>query len=383
MYSATGDAGETLTYTDGKRFLWLFPIIVAVLTPLTVGLYFWSNSNPLSVLFPLLYFFILVPAADLLIGEDTHNPPEAVIDQMATDNYYRFLLYLVIPFFYGSFFLGAWFLGTQSMPWWAFVAFAWGLGMLHGNVLTIGHELGHKANKFDQWAAKIIIAIVGYGHFSIEHNRGHHVWVSTPEDPASSRMGESIYSFAIREIPSTFKRGWKHERERLAKKGHGFYSLHNDVLQGYAITVIIACSLVLVFGWIMLPFWFFHHCAGWYSLTQANYVEHYGLKRRMLENGKYEPCAPHHSWNTNHITSNLLSFHLQRHSDHHTNPQRPYQVLRDFPDLPRLPSGYPGCFGLAAIPPLWFRIMDPKVMAWADGDMDRINLCPRKFDEAA
>ena len=156
--------------------------------------------------------------------------------------------------------------------------------------------------------------------------------------------------------------------------------MQNDILQGYAITLGIAAVLLAIFGWVMVPFLLIHHATGWYGLTQANYVEHYGLKRKKLENGRYEPCAPHHSWNTNHICSNLLTFHLQRHSDHHANPQRPYQVLRNFPDLPRLPSGYPGCYGLAAIPPLWFRVMNPKVLEWADGDMDKINLQPGKFD---
>ncbi len=382
MYTAIDQNQETVRYVDPKRYLWVLPVIIAVITPFTVGLYFWTDGNPFAILFPLFYFFVIVPGFDTLIKDDPHNPPDAVIDDMANDQYYRFLLFLMIPFYYGSFFLGAWLVGTQSLPFWSLVLFSWGLGMTHGNVLTLGHELGHKQNKTDQWAAKIIIAMIGYGHFCIEHNRGHHVWVSTPEDPASARFGEPIYRFAARELPGTLKRGWSHEREHLARKGHGFWTWRNDILQGYAMTLAIAAILMSVFGPVMIAFLFFHHAAGWYALTQANYVEHYGLKRQKLENGKYEPCQPHHSWNTNHIVSNILSFHLQRHSDHHANPLRPYQALRNFPDLPTLPTGYPGCFGLAAIPPLWFRVMDPKVMAWADGDMDRVNLCPRKFPDS-
>ena len=116
----------------------------------------------------------------------------------------------------------------------------------------------------------------------------------------------------------------------------------------------------------------------WYGLTQANYVEHYGLMRQKLPNGRYESCKPRHSWNTNHIFSNLISFHLQRHSDHHANALRPYQTLRDFDDLPRLPSGYPGSFGLAAFPWLWFRVMDRNVMQWAGGDITKVNVDPDK-----
>jgi alkane 1-monooxygenase len=126
----------------------------------------------------------------------------------------------------------------------------------------------------------------------------------------------------------------------------------------------------------MLPLLLVHHAVAWSQLTFANYVEHYGLKRQKRADGRYEPCQPHHSWNTNHRVSNLLLFHLQRHSDHHANPMRPYQALRNFDELPRLPSGYPGCYWLAAFPPLWFRVMDPKVIAWANGDLSRTNLDP-------
>ncbi|MEM8770283.1 MAG: alkane 1-monooxygenase [Pseudomonadota bacterium] len=371
---------ENISYRDGKRRLWLAPFIISAITPLTVAGYFLTGGNALATLFPLTYFFVFVPLLDAIVGEDTHNPPEAVVPAMSKDRYYARLLYITVGLNYVSFILSVWLVGTQSLPVWSLIGLAYGVGLLHGNVLNIGHELGHKNDAFDQFIAKISNAMVGYGHFCIEHNRGHHVWVSTPEDPASARMGESVYSFALRELPGTFMRGWEQETIRLRRKGLPVWSFHNDILQGYAIGVALVAAATAIFGWVVLPFILLHHFVVWYSLTQANYVEHYGLLRQKKENGKYEPCQPHHSWNTNHIVSNLLSFHLQRHSDHHANPQRPYQALRDFPDLPRLPSGYPGCFGLAAIPPLWFRVMDPKVIAWADGDIEKVNLDPAKSD---
>jgi alkane 1-monooxygenase len=193
-------------------------------------------------------------------------------------------------------------------------------------------------------------------------------------------MGESIYKFIRREIPGALRRGWAHEQERLAKLGVASWSWRNEILQSWALTVVIAVGLFAAFGWIMVPFLLIHHFYGWYGLTQANYVEHYGLLRQKLPNGRYELCEPHHSWNTNHIYSNLISFHLQRHSDHHANALRPYQALRDFDNLPRLPSGYPGCFGMAAIPWLWFKVMDPKVMAWANGDITKVNIDPDRKD---
>jgi alkane 1-monooxygenase len=195
-------------------------------------------------------------------------------------------------------------------------------------------------------------------------------------------MGESIYKFIRREIPGALRRGWAHEVERLAKLGFANpWTWHNEILQSWALTATIAATLFAMFGWIMAPFLLIHHFYGWYGLTQANYVEHYGLLRQKLTNGRYELCEPRHSWNTNHTYSNLISFHLQRHSDHHANALRPYQALRDFDNLPRLPSGYPGCFGMAAIPWLWFKVMDPKVMAWAGGDIAKVNIDPDKKDE--
>ena len=375
-------AGHSVRYVDGKRYLWLLSLTGPVIPMLTVYGYFASGGNALTLLFPLFYTFVVIPVVDALMGEDPHNPPEEIVPLMAKDNYYRYLLYVGVVLLFIDFFVVAWFVGTQSLPWWAYLAIALGTGYTSAGSLLLGHELGHKNNAADRRTAQIVNALVGYGHFCIEHNRGHHVQVSTPEDFASSRMGESIYKFIRREVPGALRRGWGHERERLAKLGYASpWTMHNEILQSWALTAAIAIALLTMFGWIIAPFLLIHHFYGWYGLTQANYVEHYGLLRQKLPNGRYELCEPRHSWNTNHIYSNLISFHLQRHSDHHANALRPYQALRDFPDIPRLPSGYPGCFGMAAIPWLWFKVMDPKVMEWAGGDITKVNIDPDKKEK--
>jgi alkane 1-monooxygenase len=370
--------GRTIRYVDGKRYLWLASLTGPLVPIVAVALYFLSGGNLLATLFPLSYTFIFVPLADMVFGEDTHNPPEEIVAAMSKDSYYRVLLYIAIALLFTQFLVVAWFIGTQSLPWWAFLALTLGTGFSSSASLLVGHELGHKARRADRTAAQIVNGMIGYGHFCVEHNRGHHVNVATPEDCVSARMGESIYEFALREIPGAMRRGWALEKERLAKAGRPTWSLHNEIVASWLVTGTIAIGLLAMFGWIMVPFLAIHHVYAWYGLTQANYVEHYGLLRQKLANGRYELPEPRHSWNTNHIYSNLISFHLQRHSDHHANALRPYQALRDFDDLPRLPSGYPGSFGLAAIPPLWFRVMDPKLMDWAGGDITKVNVDPAK-----
>ncbi len=377
-FSGTTDDGYKVIYVDKKRHLWWLSFFGTAVMAGTIWLYFALSNNPLVTLIPVLYIYVLTPIIDKILGSDEHNPPEEVVPDMMKDNYYRFHIQIYIPIFFIMFFAYVWFVGTQDLPWWSVLALIIGTGTGSGAMLAYTHELGHKNNKWDQFLAKIGNMLLGYGHFNIEHNRGHHVWVSTPEDPASSRMGESIYRFMLRELPGTIRRGLGHEKKRLAAQGRGFWSIHNVVLQVYfvSIAVLIGCSFM--YGpsilWYLIP----HHMIGWYALTQANYVEHYGLLRQKRPNGKYEPCQPKHSWNTNHLWSNMALLHLQRHSDHHAYPQRPYQVLRDYPDVPKLPTGYGGCFAMAAIPPLWFKVMDPKVMTWAGGDITKVNIDPKR-----
>jgi len=375
-FTAAAPDGRTIRYQDKKRYLWLLSLTGGFNPPIAIALYFATGHNPFTLFFPLAYTFIAIPSIDAIMGEDPHNPPEEVVRLMAQDNYYRVLLYIGIALLFASFFVVAWFLGTYSLPWWAYLVLALGTGFQSSGAILLGHELGHKNNRADRIAAQVANGLVGYGHFCIEHNVGHHVHVATPEDCASARMGESIYKFVRREIPGAFRRGWQHERDRLAKSGHGVLTWHNPILLSWLLTAGIATALIGIFGWSVAPFLAIHHFYAWYGLTQANYVEHYGLLRQKLANGRYESCRPRHSWNTNHIFSNLLTFHLQRHSDHHANALRPYQTLRDFEELPRLPSGYPGSFGLAAFPFLWFKVMDPKLLRWAGGDLSKLNLDP-------
>jgi len=244
--------------------------------------------------------------------------------------------------------------------------------------LNLSHELGHKKDWLGRKVGLFNTALGGYGHFSVEHNRGHHRHVATPEDPASSKMGESIYRFMFRELPGCFFRGWDLEAERMERLNKSVWSLDNEIIQAGLVTTVLYGTLIAFFGVKMIPVLLVVAFWGAFQLTSANYIEHYGLVRRQLASGRYEQCQPHHSWNSNHIISNLVVVHLQRHSDHHAHPTRSYQSLRDFPELPTLPSGYFGMFLAAYVPPVWFRIMDPRLVAAVGGDVERINFLPVK-----
>ena len=367
-----------IEFKDKKRWFWVGAILFSLL-PLPIIAWYVSTLNPWVLVAPLVISFGLIPVIDALIGTDTANPPEEIVPQLDADPYYRWLIIAAIPAHFVTILAGAWLVGNYPLSIGFFITFSLMMGMYSGMSINTAHEIGHKNTKLERFLSRIVLSATGYGHFCIEHNLGHHRDVSTPEDPASSRMGESIYRFMLREIPGAFKRGWNAEAQRLERRGQKVWSLNNHILQSYAMTLIFQGGLVLWFGWLLIPFFLLHNFAAWFQLTSANYIEHYGLLREKKPNGRYERCQPHHSWNANHIFSNLMLFQLERHSDHHANPARSYQSLRSFADLPELPSGYSGMYALAYFPPLWFKVMDKRLMAipHINGDLSKVNIDPK------
>ncbi|AJD48670.1 alkane 1-monooxygenase [Isoalcanivorax pacificus W11-5] len=370
-----------IQYTDQKRYLWMASILLPLLAVSGVAGYFWLTSE-WALLAPLVFLYGVVPALDNLFGSDENNPPEELVPQLEEDRYYRILTWLTVPMHFIVLFAMAWFVGTTELSLWAMVAVALTAGIYSGLGINTAHELGHKKPLLERRLARLALAVSTYGHFCVEHNRGHHRDVATGEDPASSRMGESIYKFMLREIPGAFRRGWEEEQQRLQRKGKSVWSLENEILQSYALSAVIQVGLIATFGWVMVPFLLIHNFWAWFQLTSANYIEHYGLLRERKENGRYEHCQPHHSWNANYIFSNILLFHLERHSDHHANPTRRYQSLRNFDNIPELPNGYFGMFLVAYIPWLWYRVMDKRLLALPhiQGDLSKVNIDPAKRD---
>jgi alkane 1-monooxygenase len=207
------------------------------------------------------------------------------------------------------------------------------------------------------------------------------VRVATPEDPASARMGESLWAFLPRSIWGSLRSSWHLEAQRMRRLDKSVFNLRNDVLNAWLISIVFWAVLLAVFGWALIPFIVIQAVFGFALLETVNYLEHYGLLRQKTERGRYERCRPEHSWNSDHIVTNVFLYHLQRHSDHHANPTRRYQVLRSFDGAPNLPSGYASMICLAYLTPLWRRVMDPRVLAHYGGDVTRAHLHPAKREK--
>ena len=364
-----------LQYVDRKRYLWLVAVFFPLIPFTGMALELWSGQE-WTLWVPLVLVYAVIPLLDYLFPNDASNPPEQVVPQLEADFYYRLLNHLTIPMHFIVLVGGAWYVASQQPGWFGLLGLSLLVGAISGFGINIGHELGHKKETADRLAARLVLAVPFYGHFTIEHNAGHHAQVATPEDSASARLGESIYRFARREIPGGITRAWRLEKKRLQRRGFSAWTWRNPILQSYAVSLLLYGGLLWVFGAVILPFLLIQAAWAWWQLTSANYIEHYGLLRAKKPDGRYERCQPKHSWNANHLASNLVLFHLERHSDHHAYAARRYQSLRHYEDVPQLPSGYFGMFLLAYVPPLWYRVMDPRVMDWADGDLGQVNVDP-------
>ncbi|MFL0288012.1 alkane 1-monooxygenase [Mycobacterium sp. SMC-21] len=387
-------------WRDRKRHLWLMgliaPTALFVMLPLIWALnqagWHVLAQVPLWIGPGLLY--VLLPILDLKFGPDGENPPEEMMEQLANDKYYRYCTYVYIPFQYASVILGAYLFTAKDLSWlgfdgglawWAKLGVALSVGVLGGVGINTAHEMGHKKENLERWLAKITLAQTFYGHFYIEHNRGHHVRVATPEDPASARFGENFWEFLPRTVWGALKSSVELEAQRIRRLGRSPWDprtyLKNDVLNAWLMSLVFFGILIAVFGPALIPFVLIQGIYGFSLLESVNYLEHYGLLRQKTESGRYERCAPVHSWNSDHIVTNLFLYHLQRHSDHHANPTRRYQTLRSIDGAPNLPSGYATLIGLTYIPPLWRRMMDHRVIEHYDGDITKVNVHPRVRDK--
>ncbi|MGC1167235.1 MAG: alkane 1-monooxygenase [Solirubrobacterales bacterium] len=368
------------TWTDPKRYAWLLGIIVPMAPFLAWGAVELTGLGVFWLLGPVLVFGAF-PILDIAVGVDATNPPDSVLKWLEQDRYYRWCTYVFIPIQYAGLVLACYLWGSGDLSTFGSLALALTVGVVGGIAINTAHELGHKRANSERWLSRIALAQTGYGHFFIEHNRGHHVRVATPEDPASSRLGESFWAFLPRTVSGSLRSAWEIEGARLDRLGKSRWSWHNDLLSAWAMTVGLFALLAIAFGPVVLPYLLIQAVLGFSLLEVVNYLEHYGLRRNKREDGRYERCLPEHSWNSNNVASNVLLYHLQRHSDHHANPTRRYQALRHVEEAPQLPTGYAGMIVLAWFPPLWRRVMDPRLLDHFEGDVSRANIQPRKREK--
>lgn len=309
--------------------------------------------------------FVVIPILELFLPQSDRNYTPAEEESRLKNRFFDVLLYLNVPIQYLLLGYMLYQVTWGSFLWWEKVGMVIAMGICCGVLgINVAHELGHRLTKWEQQLSKSLLLTSLYMHFFIEHNRGHHKNVSTPLDPASAQLGETIYAFYLRTILGSFRSAWHLEKIRLERSGLPVWSWKNEMIRFHVFQVFFMVLIGLVFGLVGLLAFISSALIGILLLETVNYIEHYGLRRRELEPGIFEKVKPTHSWNSDHTLGRIMLYELTRHSDHHYKATRKYQVLRHFDESPQLPLGYPGSMVVALVPPLWFGLMNPRVKKW-------------------
>lgn len=319
--------------------------------PLAVG--FSITTQGLMSYFALIYSFVILPLLEFTLPASKVNFTEEQESELLKDKFFDYIVYLALPIQWSLVIFFLFEVSSGEYLWWELIGKSLSLGAACGVLgINVAHELGHRRNSYEQRIAQGLLLSTLYMHFFIEHNKGHHKKVCTPEDPNSSRLGESLYQFLPRSIVGAFKSAMKIDRAQSIK----FLLLE----------VLLLIIIAFTFGIIPMSLFLLAAIFGILELETVNYIEHYGLTRNLnIKTGKYEKVLPVHSWNSNHALGRMALFELSRHSDHHANAHRKYQILRHFDESPQFPTGYPGMMVLSTIPFLWFKVMNKRVEKWA------------------
>lgn len=352
------------------KFLKKLGFFTAFILPalVIVGYYQGGWWNYLTIAF----VFLVITSIDYLAGLDPSNISDEQATFVSEEFYYRFVTYLWTFFQLGFLFWACYVVSIQPLALYEWIGFVFSTGLVTGGIgITVAHELGHKKSRLERFYSKLLLMTVCYMHFYIEHNRGHHVQVATPSDPATARKDENFYTFWIRSVVTSYLHAWNLEFERLSRKGQKKFSLSNAMISYTVLPFIFCGALTFLFSevngafiWQIPVFFFSQSIVAFTLLELVNYVEHYGIVRKKTASGNYERVNPLHSWNASHLISNFFLFQLQRHSDHHANAIKRYQVLKHYDESPQLPFGYPTMVIIALLPPLWFDIMNKRLHHW-------------------
>jgi alkane 1-monooxygenase len=342
-----------------KYIKYLSPIIFYVLAFVAFQVQEWL------CFLPMLFAWIIIPVTELVLPPNTKNMNAAEEEMAKQDRLYDYLLYLFVCMQYVALYF---FLKSFSQPNLSAVTLTGrvlSMGLLCGTFgINIGHELGHRIKPAEQWLAKASLLTSLYVHFFIEHNKGHHKNVATPQDPSSARYNEPVYTFYARTIVYSYLSAWHIANTDMQKQQLPVLHWKNEMLQAHLLQAGLVALIWYGFGTSVMLYFLLAALMGILLLETVNYIEHYGLQRLATTPGSYERAQPHHSWNSNHPLGRLMLFELSRHSDHHYMASRKYQILKHHDDVPQLPTGYPGSMLLSLVPPLWFAIMNRRIKAF-------------------
>ena len=357
-----------------KKIGFYTAFILPAITVLGCYLSGWYNYTSL------VFVFVVLPVIDQWIGLDVENVSVEAVKETEEAFYYRFVTYLWTFVQVAFLFWCVYVIVTQPFNHlYEWIGFIISVGLVTGGIgITVAHELGHKKSKLERFYSQVLLMTVCYMHFYIEHNRGHHVTVATPEDPATARKNQHFYAFWFRSVFIGYAHAWKLEVESLKRKNHQPFSIHNQLIW-FSLFPFLFTGVLMFFGyllsqqiqWEIAIFFFAQSVVAFTLLELVNYVEHYGIIRKKLPNGHYERVNPLHSWNASHLLSNFFLFQLQRHSDHHAFAHKRYQILNHYDESPQLPYGYPTMILIALVPPLWFYLMNKRLQNWEESISSR------------
>ena len=318
---------------------------------------YWSFFTPF-------YAFVIIPVLEMLLPQDSSNINQDERGVKKNKALFDWLLYLNVPIVYGLLIYALWLVSTQSVSTIEIIGLTFSLGIVLGtNGINVAHELGHRLKTKERYLGKLLLLPSLYMHFFIEHNFGHHLHAATPEDPATAKYNQTVYSFWITSVIRQYISAWKLQSKLLKQSGTHVFSPKNDMFWYLIIQTLYLVLVLFIFGSTGLLFALSAAIVGFLLLETVNYIEHYGLLRKKLPSGRYDRVKEVHSWNSNHVVGRIVLYELTRHSDHHYKSSKKYQLL-DYHDIsPQMPYGYPTSMVLSFLPPLWFKIMNPRIPA--------------------
>jgi alkane 1-monooxygenase len=310
----------------------------------------------------LIYAFGIIPLLEIVLKEDARNDPKEIVVLKKVRKIYDYLLYVNLPIVYAL-------VGWTALEFYhgALSAFetcglVLSLGISLGtNGINVAHELGHRKNSVEKTLAKALLLPSFYMHFFIEHNWGHHTYAATKEDPATAQYQQSVYGFWISSVSRQYANAWKIQGKRNRENGWGFWSIYNDMMWYTILQLVYLVTIWFVFNINTALLMLTAGVVGFILLETVNYIEHYGLLRSKNDQGRYEAVRAIHSWNSNHIIGRIVLYELTRHSDHHYMASKKYQSLVCREEAPQMPFGYPTSMVISLFPPLWFKLMNPRV----------------------